>query len=49
MEMGVRRSRNARPTSTHAGRLARKLPLTAPPHLGLALVLLGSIEREGER
>jgi hypothetical protein len=36
MEMGAKRSRNARPMSTHVGRLARKLPLTAPPRLGLA-------------
>jgi hypothetical protein len=49
MEMGARRRRNARPTSTHAGRLARKLPHTASPHLGLTLVLLWSIEREGDR
>jgi hypothetical protein len=51
MEMGARRSRNVRLTSNHAGRLAWKLPRTAPPHLSLALVLLGSIERDrhGER
>jgi hypothetical protein len=35
MEMGAKRSRNTRPMSSHVGRLARKLPLTAPPRLGL--------------
>jgi hypothetical protein len=54
--MGARRRRNARPTSTHAGRLARKLPHTASPHLALTLrwFFYGAlrereIDRHGER
>jgi hypothetical protein len=48
MEMGARRSRNVRLTSNHAGRLAWKLPRTAPPHLSLALGALREIDMERE-